>query len=373
MKRAHGADPGRRRGTTPRILLIGPRIIEHDVVGGTQVQFEGIVGDLRRRAAVEVSVVSTARPLAGRNRLERLGLDVTALLRTITRAWRLAGSADLVVWYVSSRGALLGGAFVWLVCALRRRALCVRFFGGNFDARLASASAVCRSIASRTFLRADLLLCQTRRLTAALGASFRTAWLPNTRDMPRRRGPYRSSCRRLLFLSVLAPEKGLPELMEAALRFPASVQLSVCGPEGPGFDVRDVGRVPNASHGGVIPREGVPAVMEDHDALVLPTRYSGEGYPGVVIEAFQMGLPVIVTRLPAVQELVTDGKEGLLVTAGSVDSLVDAVVRLCSSDTLFRQLRRGALEAGERYRNGRAAAMIEDLCLRAAGTGRPGP
>ena len=350
----------------PRLLVIGPRVTEGDVVGGTQVTFELLLQALRRRANVDVSVVSTARPLADRGRLGKARLDAATLLKALVRVWRHAAATDLVVWYVSPRAALLSGGFFWLVCALRRRSLCVRLLGGSFDAQLTAAPLLCRYIATRTFLRAELLLCQTRRLATTLGKAFRTAWLPTTRDMPSRGQPYRSSCRRLLFLSVLLPEKGLPELIAAAERFPATVRLSVFGPEVSGFDPRVVDRLPNADYGGVVTPERVPAVMEAHDALVLPTRYANEGYSGVVIEAFQMGLPVVVTRCPALQELVTDGEDGLFVQVGSIDSIVAAVARLCSDDELFRRLRNGALMSGERFRNDRAAAMIEDLCRRAA-------
>ena len=355
-----------RRIPRPHLLLIGPRIVENDIVGGTQVHFEGLIAGLRRRGRVTVDIVSTARPLANRSRLEKAGLDAKALLTTMVRTWRHAAAADLVVWKVSSRAAILSGAGVWLLCALRRRPLCISFFGGTFDVQLASAPAILRFLATRTYLTADVLLCQTRRLTASLGTSFTTKWLPNTRDMPPRRQPYRKSCRRLLFLSLLMAEKGLPELMEAALRFPAQVTLSVFGPEMPDFDTRDISRVPNVTYGGVAAPEQVPAIMETHDVLVLPTRFSGEGYPGVVIEAFQMGLPVIVTRLPALQELVTDGKNGLFVEVGSVDSLVEAIAGICSNDQLFQQLRSGALETGDRYRVDLAATIIEDLCRGAA-------
>ena len=75
-----------------------------------------------------------------------------------------------------------------------------------------------------------------------------------------------------------------------------------------------------------------------------------------------MGLPVVVTRRPPLNELVTEGKDGVFVDAGSVNSLVDAVGRLCSDDALFQRLREGALESGERYRSDRAAQVIEDLC-----------
>ena len=357
--------PSGARSPKPRLLLVGPRVVENDVIGGTQVHFEHVLKALRRRANIELTVVSTARPLAGKGRVGKAVLDATALLRTLARVWSRARSVDLVVWCVSPRGALLGGGLVWLACALRGRPLCVRFFGGTFDAELARARWVYRFMAARTFLKADLLLCETRHLSTKLAEAFRTGWLPTTRDMPRRRRAYRSSCRRLLFLSLLQPEKGLPELVAAAPRFPAGVRLSVFGPEY-GFDPAVVDRLPNAEYGGIVPPERVPEVMEVHDALVLPTRYSGEGYPGVVIEAFQMGLPVIVTRHPPLNELVTEGNDGVFVDTGSVDSLVDAVARLYSDDTLFQRLREGALRSGERYRSDRAAQMVENLCRSAA-------
>ena len=142
----------------PRLLLIGPRIIENNVIGGDAVQFERLIDDLRGRANAEVTVISTARPLANRGRLGKAGLDASTFLKTVARLWRHVAAADLVAWYVSSRGAILSGGFLWLVCAIRGRPLGIRFFGGNFDAQLASAPAIWRFIAARTFLRAEVLL-----------------------------------------------------------------------------------------------------------------------------------------------------------------------------------------------------------------------
>lgn len=354
------------RPRTGRLLLVGPRVIEGDVVGGPQVSFESVITELRRRAYPRLNVVNTARPLAGRRILGKAFLDAVTLVLTLVRTWRHAARVDLVVWFVSPRAALLAGGLMWLVCTLRRRPLCIRLFGGSFDRFLESAPAPWRLIARRTFLKAELLLVQTRRSASRMAAVGSARWMPTTRDLPPRREPYRPSCRRLLFLSVLQPEKGLPELIAAAARFPPGVRLSVCGPETPGFDIAELEHAPHTSYGGVVTPERVPEVMEAHDAVVLPTRWSTEGYPGVVIEAFQMGLPVIVSRQPSLQELVTEGRDGLFAEAGSEDSLVAAIVRLCSDDEFFQRLRSGALRTGERYRSARAVAVLEDLCHRAS-------
>ena len=342
------------------------------MVGGAKVLFESTIENLRLRANVELIVVSTSRPLRRQGRLRRAFLDASALLKTLVRTWRHAAGADLVVWFVSPRALLLSGGLLWMVCTLRRRPLCVRLFGGSFEERLESAPAVCRFIAHRTFLRAESVLAETKRSAAKLGAFCAARWMPNTRDMPPRRQAYRPSCRHLLFLSLLQPAKGLPELIAAAEHFPPQVTLSVFGPEMPGFDVAGVRRAPHTAYRGVVPPERVPEILEEHDAVVLPTTHADEGYPGVILEAFQMGLPVIVSRLALLQELVTEGQDGLLVEPGSVDSLVEAVVRLCSDGPLFRRLRAGALRTGELYRSDRASAMLENMCRHAATAARPG-
>lgn len=349
-----------------RLLLVGPRVIEGDVVGGAKVLFESVVREVGRRAHVKLRVLNTARPRARRGRFGKAWVDVMCLFRTAWRLWRHAAWADVIVWFVSPRAALLGGGPIWLVCTLRRRPLCIRLFGGSFDRFLESAPAPYRFLAHRTFLKAELLLAETKRSVARLEAISTARWMPNTRDLPPRQEPYRPSCRRLLFLSVLQPGKGLPELIAAARHFPPGVHLSICGPETSGFSGAELEEAPNTTYGGVVPPEQVPAVLEAHDAVVLPTRLLTEGYPGVVIEAFQMGLPVIVSRHSSLQELVTEERDGLFTEAGSVDSLVEAVVRLCSDDALFRRLRSGALQTAELYRSAPVAAVFEDLCRRSA-------
>lgn len=345
----------------PHVLLLGPRLIHDDVVGGTKISFERLLEDLQRRDNLTLTVVNTSRGLRNRGRCMRGWLNATAFVKLLGSLWRHAESVDVVVWNVGPRGALLSGAVVWALCLLRKRPLFIRVFGGSLGDELQSAPAFLRFMAVRTFLRADLLLLQTKKLANDFGASFATVWFPTTRQMPPRERPYRDTCRRLLFLGQLRREKGLPELLEAARRFPASVTLSVYGPAMPGFDPRVIAAVPNTTYCGSVPPGRVAAILEAHDALVIPSRR--EGYPGVIIEAFQMGLPVIVTPLAPIRELVTDGEDGLYVGA-SIDSIVDAVVRMAGDDQLFRRLRAGAVAMGERFRSDGAAAQLEDHCRR---------
>ena len=72
------------------------------------------------------------------------------------------------------------------------------------------------------------------------------------------------------------------------------------------------------------------------DVFCLPS--FREGLPFVAIEALAMELPVVITRIMGVPELIQDGVNGLLVAPGRVDELAGALERLARDDDLRRSL-----------------------------------
>ncbi len=61
------------------------------------------------------------------------------------------------------------------------------------------------------------------------------------------------------------------------------------------------------------------------DAFVLPSLW--EGLPNALLEAMALGLPVIASRVDGVQDVLTDGHDGLLVTPGNPEALAAALAR----------------------------------------------
>ena len=74
------------------------------------------------------------------------------------------------------------------------------------------------------------------------------------------------------------------------------------------------------------------------DFFVLPSQ-GGEGLPRSMLEAASCGRPLIVTDVPGCRHFVRHGVEGLLVPAGDVGALADAMQRLANDRTL--QLKMG--------------------------------
>ena len=196
--------------------------------------------------------------------------------------------------------------------------------------------------------------------------------------------PIRSSlagrAARLLYIGRLAPEKGLPVLLDAFARLTGQLdpapELTLVGADhhgsrwgerfreatlaGPvGARVRFAGHVPYG------PR--LLELYDAHDVLVLPS--FTEGFPQVLLEGMARSIPIVATHVGGVPRLLRDGEQGLLVPAGDAAALADAVARVLSD-------RDGALrraEAGRRLaltlcreRQVEAVAAFLENCRRSA-------
>ncbi|MBL8161482.1 MAG: glycosyltransferase family 4 protein [Anaerolineae bacterium] len=81
-------------------------------------------------------------------------------------------------------------------------------------------------------------------------------------------------------------------------------------------------------------------VLAGLDALLVPSRWY-ENSPTVILEAYEMGLPVIATNLGGMAELVEHDRSGLVFTLNSVDDLQHQLLRLLTEPDLLDRLRSG--------------------------------
>ncbi|MQA82225.1 MAG: glycosyltransferase [Streptosporangiales bacterium] len=105
-------------------------------------------------------------------------------------------------------------------------------------------------------------------------------------------------------------------------------------------------------------RRDVQRVFAALDVLVLPS--DTEGTSRVVLEANQIGLPVVATAVGAVPRLIEDGVNGLLTEPGDVHSLTAAIEALVDDQQLRMSLSHTSAEA---LRRGTAEQMAIDTVL----------
>ncbi len=66
------------------------------------------------------------------------------------------------------------------------------------------------------------------------------------------------------------------------------------------------------SYKGIVSYERSVEVLKVYDALLFPTYWDGEGFPGTIVDAYSSGLPVIATDWNSNSELIENGKTGFI-------------------------------------------------------------
>ena len=92
----------------------------------------------------------------------------------------------------------------------------------------------------------------------------------------------------------------------------------------------------DASYLGFVSGEKKRRTFSEADILVLPS-YT-EGFPMVVLEAMAAGLPVIVTPVGALSEIIEDGVNGFFAEIGDVDGLAGKMETLIRDSELRKRM-----------------------------------
>lgn len=182
----------------------------------------------------------------------------------------------------------------------------------------------------------------------------RTIVVPNyVRVPPALERPVRKDVT-VLFLGLLGQRKGIYDLLAAfarARRTNPALKLIVGG-NGEIEEARRLAHELDIEDGVTFlgwVDEGKRREMLIHaDVFALPSY--NEGLPMSVLEAMAYGLPVITTPVGGIPEVITDGRDGRLITPGDVDALEKALLDLAGDPALRRELgAAGYARVTERY------------------------
>lgn len=101
--------------------------------------------------------------------------------------------------------------------------------------------------------------------------------------------------------------------------------------------VRNNGISEYISFTGNVPFDQIPSYIAAMDITVMPNSNS-YGSPIKIFEYMAMGKPVIAPKLGPVEEIITDGREGLLINPNIKDELEHSILRLCNDGKLRNEM-----------------------------------
>jgi glycosyltransferase involved in cell wall biosynthesis len=191
----------------------------------------------------------------------------------------------------------------------------------------------------RIMARAELVVAVGNEVRDECIGRFRVAprhtiLIPNGRDpslFRPRSEPAEATGTTLIFVGALTPQKQPDRFIEAVrrLRDEGRTFRAVMAGDGP---LAGILTPLAAAHGVELlgPRSDVPELLRHADVFVFTSLPTGEGMPGVLIEAGLSGIPAVSTPVPGATTVVGDGRTGMIVDdsaaaiAAAVGELLDA-------------------------------------------------
>lgn len=113
------------------------------------------------------------------------------------------------------------------------------------------------------------------------------------------------------------------------------------------------------SYHGTVAADKSVEILSDAYALLFPTTFYGEGFPGTLIDAFSAGIPIIATDWHLNSEIIQEGYTGLLYRPEEPEKLMVLMEDLMNSPELVFAMRKHCLEEAKNYTPERVMEIIQ--------------
>lgn len=163
---------------------------------------------------------------------------------------------------------------------------------------------------------------------------------------------------RFVFLSRIIPEKGCDLIMEATRRINKDIGedkflVHFYGKIDDSYEsqfLKIINEIPNTEYKGFLNLADVSNydVLASYSAMLFPTFWKGEGFPGILIDAMIAGTPVIASEWGYNTEIIENGTTGIIIKSKNVDELANAMNSfICNHSKVAEMTRHCRIQAME--------------------------
>ena len=174
----------------------------------------------------------------------------------------------------------------------------------------------------------------------------------------------------LCILSRVSEDKGIEDAINAVKLFNERrgeklLNLDIFGLIAPNYKER-FEQVLEENRGlveykGIADYDKTVEALSPYFALLFPTYYYGEGFPGTMIDCFNAGIPVIATDWLYNKDVIEHEKNGLLVPIKSPEAICDAIEKLYNDRAFALEIAKNNLKEVEKYHPDKV--MAEFYCF----------
>ncbi|MHC5725575.1 MAG: glycosyltransferase family 4 protein [Nostoc sp.] len=320
---------------TLKIILLGPSLLQQGGISNYEKLF-------LEYAPSEVHICHIITHEEG-----AIAIKIMVFLRAIYRfLWMLISKeVDIVQLEISQRGSVLRQAIMALLAWVFHKPIIIHAHGSQFHVFYAELAKWIQQLLTWVFSKCQRLI--------VLSESWRSFYIENLGLKPEQvvvfynpvkipaEVPHRSGSKKanLLFLGRIGQRKGAFDLIEAFSILPTeykSISSLIMAGDGDLEQARNLVTTLNLEDyiklPGWIGSHERDILLTEADVFVLPSY--NEGLPLAMLEAMAWELPVIVTPVGGIPEIVTQSENGLIVNPGNIQQLSDAIKSLIENEPL---------------------------------------
>ena len=324
-----------------KILLIGSRQNKYDPTdtGGISILFELLISELEKKN-IPFQVIDT---LVANN-----GGKVKTFFSTNYQVLKNIRNFDYISLHGTENNFLYISPLVLLLANVFNKHVSIRLFAGNFGDNYNKASYAKRNLIKLILKKSNAIFFELRHLVSEFKKfNSNTYWFPNVRAKEIQKNKTRYFQKRFVYIGSINEEKGIDELCQAIKKLENNITCDIYGPikykhekYSPQY-FKELG----INYKGALKADEVQDVMDTYDVLILPSHR--EGYPGVIIEAFALGIPVIATKLSGIMEMCQDNKNSLLIEVKDTQQLIQAIQNIDNKN--YQILHKNAQKSFENF------------------------
>lgn len=296
-----------------------PVIKEERSIGGATVLAENILRFLQNEDSINVEHQQIRR--FWRNKLQLIDY-----LIWIFRFPFKIRKFDVISFHGTKDFHFTIAPILWIWAKLFNKKICYHFFGGNFFEQYENLPKIIQTLLRNTILSSNTVFLETKQLVNYFKEfNNNIVWLPNARKPQEKVRKDKKFNKRFIFISRIVPQKGINEIIKASEILSTEYTIDLYGPIDNRWYTQDFLDGSRVSYKGVLKPEEISEILIQYDVLLLPTYFEGEGYPGIIIEALSLKIPVITTVWRAIPEVIQNKYNGLLVPIKDSTALAAAM------------------------------------------------
>jgi glycosyltransferase involved in cell wall biosynthesis len=315
-----------------QILLLGPKSnIKHpEVTGGVIVLFENLLSYCNLNK-IEYDVIDTNKA----NYKNKLVAYISIMFELFKRSRKVK--------YISLHGTandyLFLAPIVAFISLISNKSYSLRKFAGNFDMLFENYSLLEKKIILFSLRHSSVNFFETKYLVDYFKKyNSKTYWFPNVRKKQEIRVSQDYE-KKFVFIGLVCKEKGIDVLCEVFKNLSQDYTIDIYGELSDGYTANYLLKN-NLHYKGKLEHNQVMSKLYQYDVLILPS--FREGYPGIIIEALSIGMPIITTKLKGIQEML-DKDSSVLCEVGNSEEVRSAIKSIKQnkyakmSDAAFKQ------------------------------------